>query len=396
MARICVVRQAVAWSPRAAREVRALADAGHTVELICVREGNEPLRQRRGSVTTWSLPVRSGPQDHALHYLLDYGRFFVLSALLVTALHLRRPFDLVQVNSLPDLLVLAACVPRATGTRVLLDLQECMPEFYATKFKRPMSHPAVRLIVATEQLAVRFAHHVVTPTPQLKDTFVARGADESKIDVVYDGSDPVVFHPLPHVRPDPGCFTVVSHGTVEERYGLDTAVRAVAALREEMPELRLRILGSGTDVPRLERLAAEHGVGPQVQIAGRFVPQDELVWAIASSDVGLVAMKRDAFRDLTLTCKMFDFLAMDKPMIISRTRSVEETIPPDAAELFESDDPQGLADAVRRLHNDEQRRTALVARAHVVAQPLSWDRQRQRYLAVVDRLLAGCGGRISA
>ena len=57
-------------------------------------------------------------------------------------------------------------------------------------------------------------------------------------------------------RPEAGHFTLVSHGTIEERYGLDTAVEAVARLRPEIPALRLRIYGEGSDkarlVPRIE------------------------------------------------------------------------------------------------------------------------------------------------
>jgi hypothetical protein len=44
----------------------------------------------------------------------------------------RRRYRLVQVHSLPDVLVFAAAVPRLLGARLLLDLQECMPEFFAT------------------------------------------------------------------------------------------------------------------------------------------------------------------------------------------------------------------------------------------------------------------------
>ena len=63
-----------------------------------------------------------------------------------------------------------------------------------------------------------------------------------------DSTDEQVFRRVPAARPDPNRFTLISHGTVEERYGLDTAIDAVALLRNEIPELVLKIYGEGSDL----------------------------------------------------------------------------------------------------------------------------------------------------
>jgi glycosyltransferase involved in cell wall biosynthesis len=386
VARICVIRQQEPWSPRAAREVAALADAGHEVHYIALYELGAPLRERRGRVTTWRLRAFGGRGGPA-HYLLWYGSFFLQAAILATVLHLRRPFQLVQVNTLPDALVFAAALPRMLGARVLLDLQEAMPEFFTTRFHTGMTHPAVRVIAVVEQLSIRFADHVITPTKQLRDAFVARGARPSAISVVMDGADEETFHPLTSVRPDPSRFTLVSHGTIEERYGLDTAIRAVAKLRPEIPEIQLRIIGHGSDTNRLRGLAKDLAVEDRVSFSKGFVPVQDLVEAIATSDIGVVALKRDAFRDLALAGKMFDFIAMGVPMVVARTRSVDETFPPGCFETFESDDAAGLAEGIRRLYADPDRRARLADQARVAAEPFRWVHEREHYLQVVNRLL---------
>jgi Trk K+ transport system NAD-binding subunit len=79
------------------------------------------------------------------------------------------------------------------GARILLDLQECTLEFLATEFGLPSRHSAVRALEWLEQLSIRFADHVITPTQPMRRTFVARGAKPGKITVVMDGSDDKVF-----------------------------------------------------------------------------------------------------------------------------------------------------------------------------------------------------------
>jgi glycosyltransferase involved in cell wall biosynthesis len=326
----------------------------------------------------------------------EYAAFFALSASLVTALHLRRRYRLIQVHSLPDVLVFAAAVPRMLGARVLLDLQECMPEFFATKFGVGGAHPLVRLIGRLEQLSIRFADAVITPTAQMRDVFIGRGAAPDRIVVVMDGADEQTFHPVDVPRRDAdsdGTFTLISHGTVEEHYGLDTVIEAVALLRDELPGLRLQVYGDGSDLDRLHGLAARLGVADRVHFSDGFVPIGDLVAAIARADAGIVALRRDPFRDVSLAGKMFDFIAMGKPVLSSRTRSVEETFGASCVELFESGDAGDLARALRVLYRDPQRRADLAARARAVAAEYQWSRQREIYRGVVDRLTTPGTGR---
>jgi glycosyltransferase involved in cell wall biosynthesis len=371
---------------RVLREVTALAETGYEVDLVCVRKADEPARERWGPVQVWRLTVPDRGGGVARH-LVSYACFFLSAAVLVGVLHLQRRFRLVQINTPPDALVFVGAAPRLLGARVLLDLQECMPEFFATKFGTGMEHPAVRLVTAIEQRSIRFADRVITPTVQLREMFIRRGADSGKISVVMDGADEVIFRPLPPSGPESDRFTLISHGTVEERYGLDTAIAAIAPLRAAIPGIHLKIYGDGSDLGRLRRLAAELGVADRVYFSGGFIPCDELVRAIANADIGVVAMKRDEFRDLTLASKMFDYVAMRVPMVVARTRSVEESFPSGSVELFDSNDPVDLARAIRRLYADRGRRDRVARHAATAAQPYRWCYQRASYLSVVNRLL---------
>jgi glycosyltransferase involved in cell wall biosynthesis len=395
MARACVIREHyVPQDSRVAREVDALAAQGHQVDVICLRGADQPRVQRSGAVTVWRLPLRHSSGRRALRYLFEYAAFFVMAAGLVSVLHLRRRYRLIQVNSLPDALVFAAALPRLSGARVLLDLQECMPEFFATKFGVDLTHPAVRAIARVERASIWFADLVITPTAQMRDAFVARGADPAKITVVMDGADQQVFHPVGDGAPaEPGerPFTLISHGTVAEHYGLDTVIEAVALLREEIPRIRFEVYGDGAHLPQLRQLAAQRQVADLVWFSNRFVPIDELVAAIARADVGVVALRRDAFRDVTLAGKMFDFIAMGKPVVSSRTRSVEQTFDASCLELFESGDARDLARALRTLYRDPAGAARMARRAAEAAEGYQWPRQREIYRGVTDRLLAPTG-----
>jgi len=398
VARICLIRQY--YFPhdiRVRREVEALTAAGHEVDVICIARAGEPPRERQGRVEIHRLRVahRRGGKSA---YLLEYASFLFSAMLLAGWKHLRRRYQVVQANSLPDTLVFAALIPKLLGARVALDLHEAMPEFFATKYRVGMGHPAVRLTAWAEQASIRFADLALTCTAQQKEAFVRRGADPAKIDVVLNSADETIFdaHAYPHRGGGEGRFVLISHGSVEERYGLDTIIRAVALLKDDVPTLCLQIFGEGSYLPELQRLAAQLGVTEQVWFSDGFVPMPQLLDAIAGADAGVVAMKRDAFRDLTHCNKMYELIAMGVPVITSRTRSVEAYFPPDAFSFFESDNPADLARAIQELHARPALRTRLVEEAARVNEPYRWPRQRTRYVGLVRRLLAGRGAQRAA
>jgi glycosyltransferase involved in cell wall biosynthesis len=345
----------------------------------------------KDGVRYWRVPLRHTEGNARGHYLLEYALFFLAATALLSVLQPCRRYRLVQVNSLPDVLVFAAIVPRWLGAPVLLDLQECMPEFLATKFGLPARHPAVRALEFLEQLSIRFAHHVITPTELMRRTFINRGADARKITVVVDGSDETIFT-IPDDWQEPAggpkTFTLVSHGTVEEHYGLDTVIRAVKHLRVEIPGLRLKVYGTGSFLPILRRLSSDLEVDDIVAFSNGFVPMPELVRGIAAADIGVIALKRDPFRDVALPGKIFDFVLMNKPVISSRTRSVEEIFGSDCVELFESGDEYDLARAIRTLFGDPHRRNQMVRLAQARSAPLQWSQQRRIYRGVLDQLIA--------
>jgi glycosyltransferase involved in cell wall biosynthesis len=388
-ARICVVRQGhFPFDPRLRREVEALLDAGHHVDVICLRLPGEERREVRGRLVVHRI-ARASRATSLPAYAFEYGAFFMRAALLMTGLHARRRFDLVQVNSLPDWLVFAASIPKLFGAAVLLDLQEVMPEFFAVKSRRSLRSPLVLLLAALEQAAIRFADHAITCTETMRQRFVARGADEDRIGVILNSADESIFD-VRHYPPAPRTadgFRVISHGTLDSAYDVATVVRAAALLHDAIPNLRLEIYGDGPLLPDIRTLAVQLGIGDSVYLAQGFVPIDDLLRAIAAADAGVVAVPRDPFRDLTHCNKMFEFISMRKPALVPRSSAVRAYFGDSCFQLFTAGDPQDLARAIRELHGDPELGCRLVENAIQTATSYRWPLQRRRYLALVQDLV---------
>jgi glycosyltransferase involved in cell wall biosynthesis len=383
--RAAIVRQTDHYELPVRREAEALAAAGFDVEVFLMRPaGGVPEEVVDGVRVVY---LRSSlAKSSRLRYALDYARFFLLVSAVLTRRHLRRRYALVQVNTMPDLLVFAALPPKLLGARVLAYMHEPSPELAETVLGPGLVPRALGVI---EQLVLRFADRAVTVTDQLKERFVERGADAARIDVVLNGADPADrlgdWKPPPDAAAD-GTFTVVCHGTVEDRYGQDTIVEAAALLRHELPDLRTVLVGRGRRVDALVAQVEALGLQNRVRWEG-WVSEQRLNDLLDAADVGIVAQKASPYSHLVHTNKMVDYWIFGLPVIASRLRAVSELYGDDVLEYYEPGDPADLARAIRRLHDDPGRRAELARNGRAAHEANGWSVQRVRYLRAVDELL---------
>ncbi|OKI81604.1 glycosyltransferase family 4 protein [Micromonospora sp. CB01531] len=113
---------------------------------------------------------------------------------------------------------------------------------------------------ATLRRIYQEAGGIAVTAPSMRDLVVSGGADPDRVRVVLNWTDERIFRPTEPspaarqlIRRDGRC--VVMHaGTIGVRQGLETAVRAAAALDDRMD---LVLVGSGAEERRVRGLAAE-------------------------------------------------------------------------------------------------------------------------------------------
>jgi glycosyltransferase involved in cell wall biosynthesis len=376
---------------RVQREAEALVRAGFDVDVICLRHGGERPRDRWGGVEIHRLPVRVDKRGLTAQ-LLSYLRFFGLASWRLTRLHLRRPYQTVQVHNLPDFLVFCALVPKLQGVPVILDLHDLMPEFFAGRFGQ--DRPAVARVVRwQERLACRFADHVITVSQHWRNALVARAVPGERCSVVMNLADERIFHqPVPagraRLRAADGAFRLLYHGTVTHRYGLDLAVRAVARLRDEIPGLRITILGQGDQMPELVELVRELDLGAHVDLRDQLLPAEALPAVIAAADVGVVPYRDDVFTDGLVPTKLLEYAAMALPSVAARTTAIAATFGDSTAAYFAPGDVEDLAGAIRSLWRSPAARQELAAGSHAFTERHNWAQASQDYATLVTGLVS--------
>ena len=378
---------------RVQREAEALINHGYEVDVICARmRGEMAVDEHRGVQIyreKYRCPARLAQESRLVSDLFSYLRFFFSAALRLTRLHRQQPYDTIQVHNLPDFLVFSALIPKLSGVPIILDLHDLMPEFYAGRFGQGAHSLLARLIRWQERLACGFADHVITVSEHWRQALIKRGVPASKCSVVMNLADENIFRPSEsdHGRsPDNSKFHLIYHGTLVERYGLDLAIRAIAQVRHEIPNIHLTILGRGAHTDTLVQMTQELGLSDQVTIHQNLRPAEELPGIIRNADVGIVPYRNDIFTDGLLPTKLMEYAALGLPAIAARTSAIEAYFSDTMVEFFKPGDADDLARCMRALYHSPERLRELAQGSIKFNRQYNWTAAGAEYVALVGRL----------
>src|SRR5438046_18546 len=370
------------WAPQISLTEGLKVEVQHF--LSCIRERRQPLSDGEAGlrvVTLLEAATRSMWQRRspAIWYPLQYLAFFAWALFVVSGLALRRRYDVVQVDNIPDLLVFSTLVPRLRRMPIVFFMYELMPEMTATRLSLGASDRGLRLVYALERAATRWADRIITVSDRLRRILAGRGVDPTRVSVV---ANSFAIGDLPP-RVEPNRPVLILPSTLIERNGGQVAIRAVAELARDWPDLTLRILGGGEYRATLIALTNQLGLQKHVSFSDGFVPRSEAVREIRRSTLGLVPLLPDGYGHLMLPNKVFEFVFMDIPFVCSRLPAIEEHLPGDAVAYFEPGDAASLAGQIRRLLRDPQAARQQAARARRAMAELSWAHGSRRYLGAL-------------
>lgn len=377
--------------PRPRRAADALVKEGMAVDLVCQGDGKSPKHEALNGIHVFRIPIKHR-RGGKFSYAWEYSTFTLMSAGLLAALSLRHRYHLIYVHNMPDILVLSSLLPKALGAKVILDQHDPMPELIMAIFNLDENNSLVRLLKRLEKWSIGRVDRVLTVNIACKRIFGSRSCRPEKIGVVMNSPDGDIFP----FRPAGACqrrrrapekrFVMMYHGSLVERNGLDLAVDALAQVREAVPAAELRVFGRNT--PFLERVmddVRKKGLTDCVYYLG---PRslEELVPEIEDCDVGIIPNRRNAFTDINTPTRIFEYLALGKPVIAPRTPGIQDYFGAHSLLFFESGNAGDLAQKIEYAYSHPLQAIETAERAQQAYLAHTWYLEKQHLVNLVHEL----------
>ena len=371
---------------RVRRYAEALVKRGDQVDAFALSREQQPSFELIQGVRVFRIQKRTIDETGPVSYLIKLLLFFFRSAWILTVSHLREPYDIIHVHSVPDFEVFATLIPRLMGARVILDIHDIVPEFYCSKFKVGERSLIFRLLVLLERLSIAYSNHVIISNHLWYEKLVGRSVRPEKCTAIINYPDLSIFSRRPRPTPPNGDFVMCYPGGLTWHQGLDIAIEAVSLLRDRAPNLKFVIVGDGPDREKLKGMILRLQLADRVFISG-LVPLERVAEIMASSDLGVVPKRKDSFGNEAFSTKIMEFMAMNVPVVASRTRIDEYYFTEQMVQFFDSDSSEDLASKVFDLMQNPDRRNALCESSSTFIAHNNWDVKKHEYLCLVDRFI---------
>jgi glycosyltransferase involved in cell wall biosynthesis len=275
-------------------------------------------------------------------------------------------------------------IPLFLPTLTRLPFVAIVPHLFGTTAFAEASAPLASIVWAAELpipwVYGKAAFHAISEST--RDDLVRRGIRAERIVVIHPGVDADRYHPDPGT-PRAERPTFLYLGRLKRYKGVEFALRAMAAARQARDDITLDICGQGDDRPRLERVAAELGLGDAVRFPG-FVSEDEKLRLLRRAWAVVFPSPKEGWgiTNVEAAASGTPALASDSPGL---RESVQHGV---TGYLVPHGDSRALADRMLALAGDRSLVDRLGRAARSFAEGLSWDTAARATLAHIEQTVA--------
>jgi glycosyltransferase involved in cell wall biosynthesis len=370
---------------RVRKYAEALAQRGDHVDIIALQREDQPPHEILNGVSVFRIQERKIDEKGKLDYLYRSLKFFIKSSIFLAQKNKGAPYDLIHVHSLPDFEVFATWLPKLSGSKIILDIHDIVPEFYASKFNVDSQSIIFNILKHIEKASTKFAHHVIAANHIWEKTLTDRSVEKEKCTTFLNYPDTSIFHKISSRKED-GKFTILYPGTLNKHQGLDIAIKAFSLIKDDVPKANFHIYGEGPDKPFLKELVASLGLQERISFKG-LIPIDKIAHVMANADLGIVPKRNNFFGGEAFSTKILEFMISGIAVIVSETKIDKYYFNDSIVKFFKPDDVNDLAQCMLTMINDETLRKQLIGNALQFVEDFKWDTKKAVYLNLVDSLV---------
>lgn len=217
-----------------------------------------------------------------------------------------------------------------------------------------------------QKLVARRAARIIVPSRYLKGIVLQWGVRKENISVIYNafvppGTLPSKADARAVLGISSDIFFIVSAGRLVPWKGFGELILAMAAIRKDIPQARLVIIGSGPDQGALRKKIEEEQVGDMASLAGA-VSHEKMLEYLRAADLFVLNSSYEGFSHTLL-----EAMAMEVSVMASDVGGNSEIITDSVnGRLYHRRDATALAEGIVRLWQDAAARERFAKEAKIV------------------------------
>jgi glycosyltransferase involved in cell wall biosynthesis len=384
--RVCMVAYSFYESDnRIRRYAETLALQGNYVDIVSLRQKGQSINNSLNGVSIFRIQERTINEKSKFDYLFRIMLFLFQSFWFLTIRQFKQPYHIIHVHSVPDFEVFAALIPKLFGAKIILDIHDIVPEFYAAKFHSGKTSILFHALIAVERLCCAFADHVIISNHIWGERLIKRSVAAEKCTTIINYPDLRLFtRSRPKAKSKE--ILLLYPGTLNWHQGLDIAIRGVAIANQQDARIRLHIYGKGPEAEALRQLVESLNLDHCVKLMG-LLPSEQIVEKMQDADFGIVPKRDDDFGGDAFSTKILEFMALGVPVIIAATRIERYYFNDSIATFFTAGDHNSFAETLHNTIADKKHIETKRLSALRFIEENNWNVKKILFLEIINKLM---------
>lgn len=244
----------------------------------------------------------------------------------------------------------------------------------------------------SEARFIQFSDKIIVVTPEAKKYYVKNlNFNPEKITVLPNTVSENFYKNAPSydsiAHKFKNNFVILYVGRTGLRRGLAEVINSLPRIKKEIPNIKLVIVGNSKSDPYLMQLAKILNLADNISFEG-YQNAELLPSYIRASHIGISPLHRNIHHDTTYANKLFQYLSLAKPVIVSdctsQKRIVEEN---NCGLVFKSQDSKDFARQVLALYHDPELRDTFGSNGkRFVREDFNWSTISRPLVELYDQL----------
>lgn len=344
--------------PRVENEASLLIKAGYTVKLFCL--GKETNTESYKGIQIYRYKASNFVMEKlsALAYTFPFYKLFIKKH--IKSFIESNKIDILHIH---DIRVAESVfeLNRKYNLCTILDMHENRPEIMKL-YKFVNSFPGNILINLNkwkkkEEKYVRLADRVIVVTDEARKELINRvNIDESKI-VSLPNTPLQSFYKEYTINQDiieryKDSFNLLYIGETGLRRGIENAIEAISLLKNDIPNIKLILVGKSKDDSYLKGRVKELNIIENIDYQGWQSPSSFASY-ISASQVGISPLIRNIHHDTTYANKIFQYMAFGLPIIVSDCPAQADVVKnKEVGLVHEAANSRDLANCIYKLYKN--------------------------------------------
>jgi len=375
--------------PRLKKQVLSLIEKDYSVSVLCLRSKGEKLIDKvNKNLTVYRLPF-THKRSNLLWYFMEYSFSLISFFITTSVIYFLFRYNFIVVHTLPDFLSYSTIIPKIFGSKIVTDFHEPTPELLLTKFHYKENSLFIKLSKFFEQSVISYSDMSIAVTDSLRNRYIERGANPNKIVVISNAVDTDSLKKLSKeiIIKKNHKFLMITHGSIEERYGHEIVIKAIKKLIIEFPNIKYIITGSGTYENYLKNLVDNLNLNDYVEFKG-YLGLRDLVKTLKESDLGIIPMYKTPYSELIDTNKMYEYFELGIPVALPKLTPLIKNFSPEEVIFFEPGNTDSFISEISKFirNQDELKKVSLAA--YKKYEKIKWSIEKLKFQKIFEKTLS--------